>query len=332
MTGRVLKSNCPRPRTGPRTCRNCNGLFGLNSIFKEYRNRMRIDGTIIDISDPERLGDLIRIASSVPVIELIQNAKPANEYTIIASSSTRQELEYPLPPNRNDWTNEVYHGLIDSITKAFGVPHDSTIEIYEDDGDEGVLETIEDIKSAFDDLYKSSLQSLNVKVKITTASDVDIHPKVDRNSININDLLLESTYDHDDMECMDIKEALIDLGTSINGLDADKTDCFIRIRDILEKSQEEDMNDAHHFQDTLKDLVQFRSYGYIKCVIQFIALLGYSIARSSDAIIVTGSPKQAVTIALHFHHLNKAVYKPRLTVYQQLNIKIPAYPLVVRHE
>eukprot|EP01083_Nonionella_stella_P190173 704437_1 len=103
-------------------------------FLKSIAYLMRIDDTIIDNSDPQRLGNLIRIASSVPVIELIQNPNVETYFTITAHSNSDQTIEYPLSSNKREWTSKVYDDLLCSIAKAFGVPNDSRLSIYESIG------------------------------------------------------------------------------------------------------------------------------------------------------------------------------------------------------
>eukprot|EP01083_Nonionella_stella_P096005 269662_1 len=310
---------------------------------------MRIHGTIIDFDDPQTLGDAIRIASSVPIIELIQNPDAKTHYTITVQSNSDQTFEYALPSDKMEWTNKVYDDLICSIAKSFGVPIESSMTIYEGIGDGSfVLDDIDDIKSAFDDPYnpnKQSLideQSLTVFVQIETANNEYPLNKADGTSINMDKLVFQSHQ----RGTNDIAETLIDLGTNINALGQAKTECFNKIQQILDKSRGDiddmygkghrDCKLALYFQDILRESGKAKSHRYVQCLIKFLSLLGFDIAISSDgiSIVIKGTPHNARIdhIDVNFHHLRKAITKPRLSIYQQLDIDIPASQRVARHQ
>eukprot|EP01083_Nonionella_stella_P155844 503997_1 len=160
-------------------------------FLKSIAYLMRIDDTIIDNSDPQRLGNLIRIASSVPVIELIQNPNAETYFTITAHSNSDQTIEYPLSSNKREWTSKVYDDLLCSIAKAFGVPNHSRLSIYESIGNHRLfLDDIGDIKSAFDDRYNPNKQSLNVKILLKPNEQIETanngHP-----AINLENFILQ---------------------------------------------------------------------------------------------------------------------------------------------
>eukprot|EP01083_Nonionella_stella_P146989 463037_1 len=310
---------------------------------------MRIDGTIIDFDDPQTFGDLIRIASSTPIIELIQNPDAETHYTITAHSTSDQTFEDALPSDKMEWTNKVYDDLICSIAKSFGVPIESSMTIYEGIGDGSfVLDDIDDIKSAFDDPYnpnKQSLideQSLTVFVQIETANNEYPLNKADGTSINMDKLVFQSHQ----RGTNDIAETLIDLGTNINALGQAKTECFNKIQQILDKSRGDiddmygkghrDCKLALYFQDILRESGKAKSHRYVQCLIKFLSLLCFDIAISSDgiSIVIKGTPHNARIdhIDVNFHHLRKAITKPRLSIYQQLDIDIPASQRVARHQ
>eukprot|EP01084_Bolivina_argentea_P246327 412274_1 len=113
----------------------------------------------------------------------------------------------------------------------------------------------------------------------------------------------------------------------LNALDTDTTDLagkFKELGDVIGSFQDDkkqaiyntlkcfltDGGVVNQFQDILRSMINNESEKYVKCVLQFVAFLGYGIRNSKAGIVLDSKPNKEMIqeIKSNFHHLLNSIY------------------------
>eukprot|EP01084_Bolivina_argentea_P031673 58621_1 len=298
--------------------------FLLNMHASEWS--LCINDKIIDTNDPINFGKLLSTIPPIPVIQIISKTNSSNNCTITVHYNN-QYLDHKITSDFETWNNNTYLSLIEAIRKQFDLNTDVNINLYEDiDGNKIDVDDMDDIAAAF---YNDYDDEDDAPKQIQLYVEVEIMEQ----KLMIDSDSSEEYDDEFEKKTETIAKKLIQLGNCVGYFTENKKAlCHNLLNDILNEAKSND--DRSTIIQNIVTSVTTESEQFIRCILMFLRMIGYSASHCNEGFKVSGQPIQNALneIICNFYQFTNLMQKPRQNIYQQLNIKIPNEANVIKHE
>eukprot|EP01083_Nonionella_stella_P225647 801991_1 len=278
--------------------------------------------------------------------QLVQ-LKDANGASIVDLASKHQQIKEMLPKTlQNDDTTDESDEMKLWFDKTVQLPQYYSLFVeagYDDmsylDATIGDQDLIEDVGITVQSHRETILNAIKSLSQPPVRPETDDQAKKPAVSTERKDNSSGSDNDDDDADVspiVNIVDELIDLGSIIGTFpDSQKKSCHGTLVNILDEIKQDEPQTSITLEKILDPISKNESAKFIDCIICFLRIIGFQanhVQNQGFKIKGTANRKVLNEMVRNFYYLSNAMQKPKMNVYQQLNIRIPNDGSVVKHK